>query len=348
MGYLLSILGLGLLMAVHEAGHFAVARLFGMRVLRFSIGFGPVLYSKKPEGSDTTYQIGLLPFLAYVQIAGMNPHEEIDPDDKGSYANASWLGRFLTILAGPVANYLFAVIAFFVLAVTLGIGDGKIDGMKVGYVVPKSAAADARVEIGDEVRRVAGKDVKDWQEMRKVISENADKNIEIVVDRGGKLVPLAVTPSAQEGRIGVYAKETRRTVGVVEAAKLALVEPPKSAARMVVGLVRVITRKDKADLKGPVGIVDEAREQYRQGAYEFVGLFILLSIYLCVFNLIPYPALDGGRIAFLLYEFISRRRPDAKIEARVHLIGILTLLSLFLPLFFLEIGKKIVGLFVKG
>lgn len=346
MGVLLSILGLGLLMAVHEAGHFAVARLFGMRVLRFSIGFGPVLYSKKPEGSDTTYQIGLLPFLAYVQIAGMNPHEEIEADDKGSYANASWLGRFLTILAGPLANYLFAVIAFFALTMTLGIGDGKIDGMKVGYIVPQ-AAAEGKILAGDEIRKVAGKEVHDWMEMKKVISENAGKNIEVLVDRNGALVPLAVTPS-QEGRIGIVAKETRRRVGVAEATKLALVEPPKSAARMVVGLARVISRKDKADLKGPVGIVDEAREQYRQGVYEFVGLFILLSIYLCVFNLIPFPALDGGRIAFLVYEFISRRRPDAKIEARVHLVGILTLLTLFLPLFFIEIGKKILGLFMKG
>lgn len=347
MSILLSILGLGLLMAVHEAGHFAVARLFGMRVLRFSIGFGPVLFSKKPENSDTTYQIGLFPFLAYVQIAGMNPHEEIEPDDKGSYANASWLGRFLTILAGPLANYLFAVIAFFALATTLGIADGKIDGRRVGAVSPNMPAAAAQLAVGDEIVRVAGKDVKDWQEMRTAISENAGKTVEVVVERNGQRIPVMLTPTA-EGRIGIIAKESRRPVGVGEAAKLALVEPPKSAARMVVGLARVITRKDKADLKGPVGIVDEAREQYKQGAYEFIGLFILLSIYLCVFNLIPFPALDGGRIAFLIYEFVSRRRPDAKIEARVHLVGMLTLLTLFLPLFFIEIGKKIIGLFVKG
>jgi regulator of sigma E protease len=87
---LIAILGLGVLMAVHEGGHFLLARVFKMRVIKYSIGFGPVLWSKKPRGSDTTYQIALLPFLAYVQIAGMNPHEETDPNDKGSYANASW------------------------------------------------------------------------------------------------------------------------------------------------------------------------------------------------------------------------------------------------------------------
>src|SRR5258708_31851330 len=104
MTILVAILGLGLLMAVHEGGHFLLARAFKMRVVKYSIGFGPVLWSKKPLGSETPYQIALLPFLAYVQIAGMNPHEEIDPHDKSSYANASWLGRFLTIVAGPMAN----------------------------------------------------------------------------------------------------------------------------------------------------------------------------------------------------------------------------------------------------
>ncbi|MGZ3477889.1 MAG: site-2 protease family protein, partial [Polyangiales bacterium] len=129
MFVLLAILMLGSLMAIHEGGHFLLARLFKMRVIKYSIGFGPVLWSKKPKGSETTYQIALLPFLAYVQIAGMNPHEEIEADDKGSYGNASWLGRFLTIVAGPLANYLCAVVAFFFLVSALGRSD--VDGRKV-------------------------------------------------------------------------------------------------------------------------------------------------------------------------------------------------------------------------
>src|SRR5688572_1985962 len=143
MVLLFAILGLGVLMAVHVGGHFLLARVFKMRVIKYSIGFGPVLWSKKPKGSDTTYQIALLPFLAYVQIAGMNPHEEIDPHDKGSYANASWLGRFLTIVAGPLANYLLAAVAFFFLVLAMGRPD--IDGLKVGLVDPKGSAAVAQV-----------------------------------------------------------------------------------------------------------------------------------------------------------------------------------------------------------
>jgi len=109
---LIGILGLALLMVIHEGGHLLAARAFGMRVIRFSIGFGPALWRHQPKGSDTVYQVALIPFLAYVQIAGMNALEDIDPDDKGSYANASLIGRISAIFAGPLANYLFASVLF--------------------------------------------------------------------------------------------------------------------------------------------------------------------------------------------------------------------------------------------
>ncbi len=342
MGKLLAILGLGLLMAVHEAGHFLVARVFKMRVLKFSIGFGPVLWSKKPKGSSTTYQIALLPFLAYVQIAGMNPNEEIDPDDKESYANASWHARFLTILAGPVANYLLAVVAVFFLM--LAVGRGEIDGLKVGALDPKGSATAAHVQVDDEVRAIGGKQVHDWEEMRGQIQSHRGEEIDIVVRRGSEDVKLRVTPSKDEGRIGIGPKEIRRPVTVGVAAKIAAVQPAESAAEMLKGFWRIITRKEKAELRGPVGIVSEASSHIDKSVEEGVSFFAALSIYLCVFNLLPFPALDGGRVAFLLYEFVARRRPNALVEARVHMVGLLALLALFLPLFFMEIWK----LFVKS
>jgi len=343
---LLAILGLGVLMAVHETGHFLLARAFKMRVIKFSIGFGPVLWSKKPRGSDTTYQIALLPFLAYVQIAGMNPHEEIEAGDKGSYANKSWLGRFLTIVAGPLANYVFAVVVFFFLVLAMGRAD--IDGLKVGMVDPKGSAASAQVQSGDEVKTVAGRPVKDWNDMRAEIQAHKGQPIDLVVQRGNEAVTLKVTPAADTGRIGIGPKEVRRPVGVTVAAKEAITEPPKMAAAMVIGLGRVITGREKAELRGPVGIVNEAAGQIRKGWEFFVEYQVILSIYICVFNLIPFPALDGGRLAFLLYEFVARRRPDAKVEARVHMVGLLALLTLSIGIFSVEIWKEIAKLFVKG
>src|SRR5580698_10201080 len=111
---LVAILGLALLMIVHEAGHYFAARRFGMRVVRFSVGFGPTLWKHRPKDSPTVYQVAMIPFLAYVQIAGMNPLEDVDEGDQGSYANASLTGRISTIFGGPLANYLIASVLFFV------------------------------------------------------------------------------------------------------------------------------------------------------------------------------------------------------------------------------------------
>ncbi|MFW5739828.1 MAG: site-2 protease family protein, partial [Myxococcota bacterium] len=144
---IVAILGLALLMIIHEAGHYLVARYFGMRVIRFSIGFGPALYKKQPKGSPTTYQVAIIPFLAYVQIAGMNPFEEIDPKDKGSYANASLHARIATIFAGPLANYLAASVLFFC-AFMVG-GQDKLT--TTVDVIPDSAAATAGMKTGDEI-----------------------------------------------------------------------------------------------------------------------------------------------------------------------------------------------------
>src|SRR5260370_42499992 len=111
--FLIAILGLAVLMVVHEGGHYVAARHFGMRVMRFSSGLGPTIWKHKPKDSPTVYQVALIPFLAYVQIAGMTPYEESDPKDKASYANASLWARIVTIAAGPLTNYFFASVLIF-------------------------------------------------------------------------------------------------------------------------------------------------------------------------------------------------------------------------------------------
>src|SRR6266487_472904 len=165
MTILFGILGLGLLMVVHEFGHYIAARAFKMRVTRFSIGFGPALFRHTPKDSPTTYQIAIIPLLAYVQIAGMNPLEDIDPKDQGSYANASLIGRITTIFAGPLANYLFASVLFFA---QMMVGGLPVPTTKVN-VQPKSAAEMGQMKTGDKVVEVAGKSIGDWDQMKTVI-----------------------------------------------------------------------------------------------------------------------------------------------------------------------------------
>lgn len=328
MSYVIAgILGLALLMVVHETGHLLVARAFGMRVIRFSIGFGPSLWRYQAKGSETIYQVALIPFLAYVQIAGMNPFEENDPNDKGSYANASLIARISAILAGPLANYLFASVLFFFL---FAFGGKAMPTTTVRLIEGPSPARAAQLKDGDTIRKINGTEVKEWEAMRQLILASPNKTLDVDIERDGKPLTLKVTPEIKEGRamIGVSPVEKLVPLGFKDAAVESLELPAKVVGALVVGLARIVTGQEKPQLTGPVGIVKETSKAAEQGWAPYVYLLGLLSAYLGGFNILPFPALDGGRLAFLGYEAVTRRRPNAKVEAQVHLLGLVMLLAL--------------------
>jgi len=329
--YFLAALGLAVLMIVHEGGHYLAARRFGMRVTRFSIGFGPTLWRHRPKGSPTVYQVAIIPFLAYVQIAGMNPYEDNDPKDPGSYANASLWGRIVTIAGGPLANYLFASILLFFGFLLGGRNISDEASLKVA-VSPEGPAHAADMRTGDLVVAVNGERVHDWDEIKKAISAHPGDEVKITVERKDGEVVIPVTPGKKgdkyEGKILIGPEWKHVDVGTGEAAVLSVTEPAKVVARLVVGLCRMIAGKEKPELSGPVGIVRETAGAVRNGAGDAFTLLGVLSAYLGGFNLLPFPALDGGRLLFLLFEAMSRRRADAKIEANVHAVGLLMMLTL--------------------
>jgi regulator of sigma E protease len=329
--YVIAALGLALLMVVHEGGHFIAARRFGMRVVKFSIGFGPTLWKHKPKDSPTTYQVAIIPFLAYVQIAGMNPYEEIDPKDPGSYANASLWGRIVTIAAGPLTNYFFASVLIFAGLIVGGERIADETSMRI-EVEPEGPAAVAGIRDGDKVIAVNGEEVKNWEELKKAISSHPGETIDVVVQRDGADLHQAVTPAPKgaknEGKILIGQFHTTHPISFAKAAKLSVIQPPLVVYFTVRGIARWITGKEKAEVSGPPGIVKEAARVAQRGLGEFLGLLGALSAYLGAFNLLPIPALDGGRLLFLGIEAASRRRPNAKLEAHVHAIGLLMLLGL--------------------
>ena len=322
---LVAILGLAVLMIVHEAGHLLAARAFGMRVVRFSIGFGPALWRYQARGSETVYQVALIPFLAYVQIAGMNPFEDVDPDDKSSYANASLIGRISAIFAGPLANYLFASVLFFA-ALIIG---GK--HLLTTTVVPMDGVAkSAQMKRGDTILNIDGVPVTDWDQMRGLISARANKPIDVIVLRGQEHVTLKMTPQFKDGggKIGVTPIEKVVPVGMREALSDSVRMPFEVVQELVSGLARIITGKEKPDFKGPVGIVKETSKAAERSTAVFLGFLASLSAYLGGFNLLPFPALDGGRLAFLAYEAVTRRKPNARVEANIHAFGLMLLIAL--------------------
>jgi regulator of sigma E protease len=329
--YLIAALGLALLMAVHEGGHFLAARRFGMRVVKFSIGFGPTLWKHKPKDSATTYQVAIIPFLAYVQIAGMNPYEEIDPKDPGSYANASLWGRIVTIAAGPLTNYLFASVLIFAGLLVGGERIADETSMRI-EVEPDGPAAVAGIRDGDNVVAVNGDAIKNWKDLKDAVSAHPGDTIDVTVERNGAELHQAVTPNPKggkyEGKIQIGQFHTTAPISVAKAAKLAVIEPPLVVYLTVRGIARWITGKEKAEVSGPVGIVKETARVAKLGPGELLRFLGALSAYLGAFNLLPIPALDGGRLLFLGIEAASRRKPNAKLETHVHAIGLLMLLGL--------------------
>lgn len=330
--YLLAALGLAVLMVVHECGHYFAAKRYGMRVTRFSIGFGPRLWKYQRKNDPTVFQIALIPFLAYVQIAGMNPYEDHDPNDKASYANASLWARIVTIAAGPLANYFFASILFFV-GFMVG-GRDVPNGVRVLKVDDGGPAQIAGIHDNDQIASVNGENIKSAEQLTTIIGAKANTPVDVEVLRDGASSHLTVTPLPKgdhgEGRISVHISTIAKTekVTVLEAAKLGFTEPPKVVVALVVGLARMITGKEKPQVQGPPGIVKEVASAVESGAGDAFKILGILSAYLGGFNLLPVPALDGGRLMFLGFEAVARRRPDRKIEARIHALGLLILLGI--------------------
>lgn len=332
MGMLLALLGIALLMIVHEAGHFFVARAFGIRVERFAIGIGPTIFKHQPKDSDTIYQVGLIPFMAYVQIAGLNPFEEIEDDDEGSYANAGLFARIASIIAGPLANYLFASIVFFASFLAIGKSTTEI------IVAPDTAAAEAGFLDHDVILSINGSKIESWQSLVKTVSPSAGKELTVVVMRGQEEKKLLVTPRGEGGRGLLGVTSVRGPMPYREAAVLSVEQPAELVAANVVGLYRIVTGKDSAQLSGPLGLMRETKKAAEAGLGEYLWIVAFLSTAVGFFNMLPVPALDGGRLIFLAYEAVTRRRPNQKVEAQIHMVGMVLLLTTLVLVTYREWG----------
>jgi regulator of sigma E protease len=336
MSILVAILGLALLIVLHEAGHFVTARLFGMRVERFSIGFGNPLVSFKR--GHTVYQIAPIPLGGFVQVTGMNPQEEIDPTDPYVYPNRPRWMRFLVLLGGPAANYLTAILIGFVVLVTYGQYTGTTT---VDEVVPGSAAQAVGLRTGDIVAAVKGQPVTKPADVTQAVRSSGGQAIEIRVLRGGAQVTLAVAPrkDASSGiyMIGVRFGQVRARGPLLEAVEEAFVMPIGLSAVLLKNIWDLITRRIEGGLTGPLGIAREMAGAARQGTLKFLEIIILISVALGVFNLLPLPGLDGGRILFVGISGLRRREVSPALETKIHMVGIMVLLLLLVVVTFNDI-----------
>ena len=338
MQILLAILALGFLIVVHEAGHYFVARWCKMRVERFSIGFGPGILKRRAK-NGTIFQLAPIPFGGFVEIRGMNIAEDVDPDDAHAYPNRPAWQRFLTILAGPATNYVSAIFLAFALYTCQG------EPGNTYYVASLSQGYDAlgKLEPGDRIVAVDGKKMfaPDTIALSEAVNAKAGAPLSITVLRGVKLVTVTIQPKikkddkgnevkTKDGKpvymLGIGQMYDYADVSVLKAGKDALVYPVAQTKIILGGLRDIFVGKEDADPGGPIRIVGEFKAAFSRGLGDGIKLLMMLSVYLGLFNLFPLPALDGGRLVFLGYEMVTRRRANPKIETMVHMAGIMVLM----------------------
>ncbi len=337
---LATIFVLGILVFLHELGHFLVAKLVGIRVERFSIGFPPRLIGKKI--GDTDYCLSAIPLGGYVKMAGM-----IDESmDKESIQGQPWEfmskplpHKVATIFAGPLMNYLLAIAIFAGLIFAKGVGE--ISGTFIGEVTADFPAQKAGIVAGDKIVSINGKTVTAWEEMTEIIHSRPDQDIDVVWEHEGQSKSATIhsrsekmpidTEIRQVGIIGVAPKLMMKKVGLFTAIGEGFNRSIYITALVVVSLKNLIIGKESLkSLGGPVMIAKLAGESARSGWDTLFALMAFLSLNLAILNVLPIPALDGGHILILLIEGIIRRPLSVKTRILIQQIGMAILLALII------------------
>lgn len=317
----------GILVISHEFGHFIVARLNGVKVHEFSIGMGPKLFEY--PGKQTKYTVRALPLGGFVQLHGENE----DSEDVDSFSAKKPWQRFSVLVAGPLMNFLLAIILFFAVYMMVGFPVNVVKDVLPGY--PAQAAG---IQAGDEIISIDGKPVDSWESLTKAIPPDSEAAFDVTVVRKGTQKNLQMTTKeSEDGRqiIGIL-HETRRDVP--ESAQAALTSTGNVAYGIVDFLGQLVRGKASGEgVVGPVGIISVVGEASRSGIADLLGIAAIISVNLGIFNLLPFPALDGGRIIFVLYEMIFRKPFNKAWEQQMHYFGFLILLGLMIFMVFKDL-----------
>lgn len=339
------ILVLGLLIFVHELGHFIFAKLFGVRVLKFSLGFGPKVFGKVI--GETEYVVSAFPLGGFVKMFGENPDEQSVPDEdkRASFAHKPVWQRFLIVFAGPVFNLLFSVFLFFMVFATLGIPT-SVDTTRVGKVNADSPAVRGGLLENDIILRINERETLVWEDVLGAVKSSEGQPLTVVVQRGNEKVQLTITPALDAVK-NVFGEvvEQRFMIGIKKADEMiwkestlytslenSLTQTWMYISLTAVGFVKIIQQVVPAsEIGGPILIAQIAGQQMQAGWVNLIYFMALLSVNLGLLNLLPIPVLDGGHLAFLTIEGL-RRKPlgvRAQIIAQQVGIGLLGTLMVF-------------------
>ncbi len=358
MSIIISVIVFSVIVIVHELGHFFIAKKVGICVQEFSVGMGPLICSKKI--GETEYSVRALPLGGYcrMQDGADDSTEELaeEVDSSRSFNNKSVLQRIAVIFAGPAMNFVLAFVLIFIM---LGVN---------GFIVPEirtvdegSPAYEAGLEAGDVITNVNGERIAIYQDFSPALnSRKAGESIDLTVLRNGEKLNFSVVPEYNDangrymmgfsfnGRYGLFSEtvDGYERASVIETVKADIGTMVYFVKSVVTGLIRLFTFRVKSnEVSGPIGIINTIGDSYEAGMeYGIKGAIMnvfalssLLSTNLGVLNLFPIPAMDGGRLAFLIAEGIRRKPVNPDIEGRIHFAGFVLLLAFMVAVAFNDI-----------
>jgi regulator of sigma E protease len=341
---LAAIIAIGVLIILHEAGHFWVARRSGMRVRRFSIGFGPPLASIVRGGTE--YRIGTIPLGGYVQVDGLSPNDGSDPSAPDNYLRKPAHLRAAMILAGPAANFVIGLFLFLVYyAAFLTVPLAPVRVLRVVEGTPAEAAG---IHAEDLIVGTSSTTFTYASDLLATLSANGPKPIQLAVKRGDASLMLRLVPeelASGRFRIGVEYEPTGRLpkpLGLEEGAKAAVLEAftvCDDFLKLLGGFLHPGGKPSGGEITGPIGIVGALAPRLKASWTEGMDLIGQISIILGFVNLLPIPALDGSRLLFLLVGVVRRKPISPRLEVVVHTVGLVLLLGLMVLVSIRDVGR---------
>lgn len=342
-----ALLVLGALILVHEFGHFIVARLFNVKVMKFSIGFGPKLFGFK--GKETEYLISAVPLGGYVKLYGEESNEEILEEKDRAFYFQSPIKRILIVFAGPAFNFFFAFLVFFMVnSIGYKTISAKVGDVKEGYPAYK-----AGIKKGDIIVKIQDKNVRVWDDVSTVIKKNGGKPVMLEIQRGNDKFITTITPTFEKTK-NLFGEEVSvPIVGIIASDEMVWVSYPIHEAfykgihqvyeitKLTILTVYKLIRRDLpiSSLGGPIMITKMAGETAKTGVLNLIAFMALLSINLGVLNLLPIPILDGGHIFLFGIEAVTGKVASDKVKEVFAYIGIIIVALLTITVFYNDIVK---------
>ena len=323
------VFGLGFLVFIHELGHFSVAKFYKVKVLKFTLGFGREIWGFTK--GDTRYSVCLFPLGGMLAMAGENPDEATGKKDE--FLSLPFYKKILIIFAGPLMNYIFAILLFAFIFNLWGIASISDEAI-IGALAKDSCAQKAGLLINDKILSIDGENIENWEALTTSLKDKAEKDINLKILREDNELEfnfvLDKNPTTGSGMLGIQPLVTKEKVSFLNSFRLAYGTALYQTTFTLQYLWDKLIKWEKPEVAGPIGVIQFMANSAKSGFESYLRLVAVISVALGLFNLLPIPLVDGGMIVLFLVEGIIRKKISTKVISIYNYIGLGLILLIFL------------------